>query len=131
MKTIAILYPLADKTMRPKLRAAQENAALAYAAGMKEQGAIVLVPLSTHEETLLAMDKLASVHLICMPGWKEDAAVSVVARSAMLHGVPVHRFYPPNPCIVCEDYIRFAGAGEMPCHMWPCPYGSEGVERVQ
>ncbi|GFM38296.1 hypothetical protein [Desulfovibrio psychrotolerans] len=131
MKTIAILYPLADRTTRPLLRAAQELAAQAYAVGMKEQGATVLVPLSSHEETMLVMDRLAAVHLICMPGWKEDTAVSLTVRTAMYHGVSVHRFYPPNLCLACGPAIEAPNSDALPCAWWPCPHGVKDPQYVR
>ncbi len=131
MKAIAILYPRADHSAWPLLRAAQELAAQAYAVGMKEQGAAVLVPLALHEEIILAMDKLVAVHLICMPGWKEDAAVSVTVRTVMYHGVPVHRFYPPNPCIVCGPAIVAHNSDALPCAWRPCPYGVKDPQYVK
>jgi hypothetical protein len=122
---IAVLYPLADRTTRKALREAQERAALAHAVGMREQGVTVLVPLADHEETLLAMEHLDAVHLLCLPGWKDDATVCAVIRAAMHNGVPVKRVHPANPCIVCEEYLIFGGAILMPCDLWPCPYGEK------
>lgn len=121
MKTIALVYPLANRATHKVLHAAQETAALAYAIGMREQGVTVLVPLASHEETMLAMEHLSAVHVLCLPGWITDADVARVIRTARHHRVRIHTFHPQNLCDTCGPLLTGAFADQLPCTWGACP----------